>query len=106
MLARDKHPSLLGTLVSYEEIEACDYCRRLRFSQQNNVRKLLVRRFVNTNPDVDKHKQAVIKKNFETFLKPFKIGLYHPLYGITNPKHKLMCFLTTNFLQSDEGTSF
>jgi hypothetical protein len=34
------------------------------------------------------------------------IGLYHPLDGITNPKNKLMCFITTNFLQRGEGTSF
>jgi hypothetical protein len=34
------------------------------------------------------------------------IGLYHPLDGITNPKYKLLCSLTTNFLQREEGTSF
>jgi hypothetical protein len=25
------------------------------------------------------------------------IGLYHPLDGITNPKYKLLRFLTTNY---------
>jgi hypothetical protein len=34
------------------------------------------------------------------------IGLYHPLDDITNPKYKLLHFLTTNFLQREEGTSF
>jgi hypothetical protein len=33
------------------------------------------------------------------------IGLYHPLDGITNPKNKLLCFFTTNFLKREEGTS-
>jgi hypothetical protein len=33
------------------------------------------------------------------------IGLYHPLDGIANPKYKLLCFLTTIFLQRDGGTS-
>jgi hypothetical protein len=32
-------------------------------------------------------------------------GLYHPLDGITNPKFKLLHFLTTIFLQREEGTS-
>ena len=37
----------------------------------------------------------------------FKIGLYHPLDGIANPKYKLLQFLTSNtFLQREEGTSF
>ncbi len=31
------------------------------------------------------------------------IGLYHPLDGVFNPKHKLLHFLTTNFLQREEG---
>jgi hypothetical protein len=26
------------------------------------------------------------------------IGLYHPLDGVTNPKYRLLCFLTTKFL--------
>ncbi len=26
------------------------------------------------------------------------IGLYPPLDGVTNPKHRLLCFLTTKFL--------
>ncbi len=32
--------------------------------------------------------------------------LYHALDGVTNPKKKFMHFLTTNFLQREEGTSF
>jgi len=28
---------------------------------------------------------------------PTKIGHYHPLDGITNPKYKLLCFLTIKF---------
>ncbi len=36
-----------------------------------------------------------------------EMGLDHPLDGITNPKYKLLHFLTTNFfLQREEGTSF
>jgi hypothetical protein len=31
------------------------------------------------------------------------IGLHHPLHGITNPKYKLLCFLTTIFLQREKG---
>jgi hypothetical protein len=34
------------------------------------------------------------------------MGHYHQLDGITNPKYKLLHFLTTNFLQREEGTSF
>jgi hypothetical protein len=34
------------------------------------------------------------------------MGLHHPLDGITNPKFKLLHFLTTNILQREEGTSF
>jgi len=35
-----------------------------------------------------------------------RIGLYHPLDGITSPKYKL-CFLTAKiYLQREEGTSF
>jgi hypothetical protein len=35
------------------------------------------------------------------------MGLNHPLDGVTNPKYKLLHFLTTNlFLQREEGTSF
>jgi hypothetical protein len=33
------------------------------------------------------------------------IGLYHPLDGVTNPKFTLLCFLATNFLEREEGTS-
>ncbi len=29
--------------------------------------------------------------------KALRIGLYQPLDGITNPKYKLLCSLTTNF---------
>jgi len=37
----------------------------------------------------------------------FKMGLNHPLDGITNPKYELLHFLTTKFfLQREEGTSF
>jgi hypothetical protein len=36
----------------------------------------------------------------------YKIGLHHPLDDITNPKYKLLGFLTTIFLERDEGTSF
>ncbi len=32
--------------------------------------------------------------------------MLHPLDGITNPKYKLLCFLTANFLQSEVGSSF
>jgi hypothetical protein len=33
--------------------------------------------------------------------------LYHPLDGITNPKHKLLHFFTTKtILQREKGTSF
>jgi hypothetical protein len=34
------------------------------------------------------------------------IGHYHQLDGVTNPKYKLLLFLTTNSLQTEEGTSF
>jgi hypothetical protein len=34
------------------------------------------------------------------------MGLDHPLDGVTNPKYKLLQFLTTIFLQREEGTSF
>jgi hypothetical protein len=34
------------------------------------------------------------------------MGLYRPLDGITNPKNKLLRFLTTKFLQREEGASF
>jgi hypothetical protein len=34
-------------------------------------------------------------------------GLHHPLDGITNPEYKLLRFIQlTNFLQTEEGTSF
>jgi hypothetical protein len=35
-----------------------------------------------------------------------RIGLYHPLDGITNPKYKLLLFITANFLQRKVGTIF
>ncbi len=34
------------------------------------------------------------------------IRLYHPLDGVTNPKYKLLYFLTALILQREEGTSF
>jgi hypothetical protein len=33
------------------------------------------------------------------------IGLHHPLDGVTYPNYKLLCFLTDNFLQREEGAS-
>ncbi len=38
--------------------------------------------------------------------KAILMGLYHPLDGITNPKYKLLRFLTTIFLQREKVTSF
>ncbi len=36
-----------------------------------------------------------------------KIGLHHPLVGVTNPKYKLLHLLTTNYVFArEEGTSF
>ncbi len=35
-----------------------------------------------------------------------KTGLHHPQDGVTNPKNKLLHFLTTFFLQNEKGTSF
>jgi len=36
----------------------------------------------------------------------YTIGLYQPLDGFTNPKCKLLDFLTTNFFFKREGTNF
>jgi hypothetical protein len=36
--------------------------------------------------------------DFETLLKIASIGHYRPPYGITNPKYKLLLFLTTKIL--------
>jgi hypothetical protein len=41
-----------------------------------------------------------------TIMKSLKIGLYYPLDSITNPKYKVLHFLTTKKMQRDEGTSF
>jgi hypothetical protein len=32
----------------------------------------------------------------------FVIGLYHPLNGVTNPKYKLLPFLTTIFVGKEK----
>ncbi len=37
---------------------------------------------------------------------PEIIGLFHPLDGITNPKYKLLCFLTTNFCKEKKALAF
>jgi hypothetical protein len=31
-----------------------------------------------------------------------QIGLFHPLDGITNPKYKMLCFLTTKILKKEK----
>jgi hypothetical protein len=48
-----------------------------------------------------------LKKVVAVYIYYCCIGLHQPLDGVTNPKYKLQCFLTTNFfLQREEGTSF
>jgi hypothetical protein len=49
--------------------------------------------------------ESTVNKEFMT-MNDVLIGLHHPLVDITNPKYKLLHFLTTNFLQREEGTSF
>ncbi len=56
---------------------------------------------------------CVIMQRYISFFYSFEneswkhpIGLYHPLDGVTNPKYKLLHFLTTNFWKREEGTSF
>ena len=39
-------------------------------------------------------------KNYDGYLKCSSIGLHQPLDGITNPKYKLKCCLTTHFFSS------
>jgi hypothetical protein len=43
---------------------------------------------------------------FWAWISFFSIGLYNLQDGIANPKYKLLCFLTTIFLQRDESTGF
>jgi hypothetical protein len=42
----------------------------------------------------------------QLFLKNQIIGLFHPPNDFTNPKYKFLHFLTTNFLQREEGNGF
>jgi hypothetical protein len=46
------------------------------------------------------------RKSVVNMVPAVLMGLYHPLDGITNPMYKLLHFLTTIFLQREEGTSF
>ncbi len=50
--------------------------------------------------------EGLVRSHSKKFLV-HKIGLHHPLDGITNPEYKLLCFIQlTIFLQREEGTSF
>ncbi len=54
-----------------------------------------------------KMKNMTLEPNFiNSYYLYFTIGLYHAPNGVTNPKYKLLHFLTTNFLQIEEGTNF
>jgi hypothetical protein len=44
--------------------------------------------------------------SFENESWKHSIGLHHPLDGATNPKYKLLHFLTANFWNREEGPSF
>jgi hypothetical protein len=39
----------------------------------------------------------VFQASDQNYKEETSIGLYHPPDGVTNPKHKLLCFLTTKF---------
>jgi hypothetical protein len=54
---------------------------------------------------MSQRKKTISERNKEIDRK--EMGLDHPLDGVTNPKYKLLHFLTNNFfLQREEGTSF